>query len=207
MTVTTGAGRYTEASYADEWQAATDELAAQAGRTALALYVAWQAGRLTDGEWQRLFAEALLKLNATGIAVGDGLVSRLLHLAHGYDVRPVGLDLAAGLVADLARLDRAVASLAEALDDAEDPRGRIVRLATSEPVNAAQQAAVAASRSYGISGYVRGTDADPCELCVWLRKEHLRPGGYIYPTSKAMYRHPGCQCVPIPATATLTRKD
>lgn len=49
-----------------------------------------------------------------------------------------------------------------------------------------------------IVGYTRGTDEDPCELCTWLKKEHLRPGGYIYPAGQPMHRHPGCCCVPVP---------
>lgn len=51
-----------------------------------------------------------------------------------------------------------------------------------------------------IIGYTRGLDADPCELCVWLKKEHLRPGGFIYPAGQPMHRHPGCCCVPVPVT-------
>ncbi|HIZ98249.1 MAG TPA: hypothetical protein H9805_06660 [Candidatus Janibacter merdipullorum] len=49
-----------------------------------------------------------------------------------------------------------------------------------------------------IVGYTRGLDEDPCELCVWLKKEHLRPGGFIYPAGQPMHRHPGCCCVPVP---------
>lgn len=49
-----------------------------------------------------------------------------------------------------------------------------------------------------VVGYTRGLDEDPCELCVWLKKEHLRPGGFIYPAGQPMHRHPGCCCVPVP---------
>ena len=49
-----------------------------------------------------------------------------------------------------------------------------------------------------VIGYTRGTDEDPCELCTWLKKEHLRPGGYISPAGQPMHRHPGCCCVPVP---------
>lgn len=57
-----------------------------------------------------------------------------------------------------------------------------------------------ASSEAQIVGYTRGLDKDPCELCVWLKKEHLRPGGFIYPAGQPMHRHPGCCCVPVPVT-------
>lgn len=58
-----------------------------------------------------------------------------------------------------------------------------------------------------VVGYTRGLDEDPCELCVWLKKEHLRPGGYIYPAGQPMHRHPGCCCVPVPVTQKEKNND
>ncbi|HWL96045.1 MAG TPA: hypothetical protein VNP20_01815 [Nocardioidaceae bacterium] len=158
----------------------------------LALLTAWQSGDITDSEFVALLADQL------AVSVGGAMLSADALVAV-YVNRP-----ALGMVPDDAKVEqltKAAKTVATFLDDAEtDPLPRVQRLAVAEPLDALQQASLTAYSRHGITGYVRGISADACELCVWLKKEHLRPGGYIYPTDKPMHKHPGCTCVPIPIT-------
>lgn len=208
MTLTpTSSEPYTHATFAAEWQAACDKLTNYYTGPALALLTAWQAGTLTTAAWSASLTRLLLDAVAVGTGVGDGLASRVLYLAHGRDLLPLSASVP-DIPAELARLSTAVDTLVVALDvpDKEEPdlAPRVRRIAANEPVSAAQQAAVKAYHAHGVTGYRRGLDADPCELCVWLAKKHLDPLGFVYPSSKPMYKHPGCQCVPIPATKEST---
>ena len=84
-------------------------------------------------------------------------------------------------------------------DGAED---RLARLARAEPLDTAQQATVAAIRSHDVvAGWVRQTDADPCQLCqFWYRD------GYVWPKDKQFQRHTGCNCQPKIVLAEHTRE-
>lgn len=91
------------------------------------------------------------------------------------------------------RLTKAVETLATEADAA----ARVERLATDEPVAAAQRGFQDGIRLQqdGPGGYRRGINPDACELCFWLWKE-----GYVYEADQPMHRHTGCRCVPVPTT-------
>lgn len=77
-------------------------------------------------------------------------------------------------------------------DPAATASMRLERLARSEPLETAQQAAVAAIAEQPLTqGWTRGMDADPCQLCVWWWRE-----GRIWPKAHPFQSHKGCNCQP-----------
>lgn len=176
-------------------QLADDAAAAVAGA-----YQAWQAGTITDAALVALLTDVLTAATHRGRIAGDAYAAGALADQTGRPTRPVG---ARTVTADRARFSKAARQIVQdAANETRDTAMQLERIARNEPIAAAQQQALDTYRSHGVTGYRRQTDADPCELCVWLVKAHLDPEGigYIYPTSKPMHRHIGCNCTPIPAT-------
>jgi hypothetical protein len=179
MSTVTGSPDYDADTYAAEWRAAMEDLAGSYAAQATILFAAWQTGRLSTAEWRHLFAQSLLDGIAAGSGVGDGLATRLLHLTRGHEVLPAGEGIP-DVPAELARLDEAVAIVTALVDTAEDPTSHIQRLATSEPVAAAQRSAVRVYARHHVSARV-------------------------HPTDEPVHRHPGCTCVPFPVGETVTQ--
>jgi hypothetical protein len=134
------------------------------------LLAAWQAGQMTDAEFRESLHSLLVTGYASGLMVGDSIGSGYVNAV------PVGLGVDAGTTERLALAATTLLDAAEHLDSL-------------------QQGVVGAYNAHGVRGYTRGLSAKACELCVWLYK-----GGYVYPADRPMHRHPGCTCVPIPAT-------
>ena len=205
------------------FEALTSSLAARAvGRLKIA-FKAWLDGTLTTGEFEAVAAD-MLKVDVHGAyKAGSGWASMTLDKPAVGHIVPTEEKLAA-----LDNAMHTLVFEEEVLDQPEDDDPdagessivwddddtdtvstetevvlppRMERLVASEVVDAVQQSTV---RAYdfdeAVVGYRRGTDSDPCELCVWLVKAHLDPAGigYVYPTGKSFHRHPGCQCAPIP---------
>jgi hypothetical protein len=150
------------------------------------LLAAWQAGDMTDAEFRGALHNLLVTGYAAGLMVGDAIGSGYVNAA------PVGLGLDRGTTE---RLALAASTATTLLDAADDPLPRLRRLTVGEHLDSLQQGVVGAYNAHGVRGYVRGLSAKACELCVWLYK-----GGYVYPADRPMHSHPGCTCVPIPAT-------
>lgn len=107
------------------------------------------------------------------------------------------------------RLTKAVRTLADEIPAESDDLVRVERLATDEPIQAAQRGYQDGIRlqqeevertperrsSPAVVGYRRGINPDCCELCFWLWKE-----GWVYGIDQPMHRHTGCRCVPVPTT-------
>lgn len=166
------------------------DLQATATTDTAAVVAAWTAGAIITSELQSALLSVLTSSTSTAWHLSDSLAAELLGVA------PLGIAPAPSVQV---RHAKAVDTLTKTLDTApESLLPRATRLTSSEAVEALGRGLVDSYARHGIHGYVRGLDADPCELCVWLKKEHLRPGGFIYPTTQPMHRHPGCCCSPIP---------
>ena len=71
---------------------------------------------------------------------------------------------------------------------------RLERLATNEPLQTATNVFESAMHDVpGVKRWVRGMDANPCQLCRWWWRN-----GQSWPLSHSMPRHKGCACVPLP---------
>lgn len=196
--MTAPAASYSAEAYSAEFVTASTALSASSARLALQAYVLWRMGKDSDLTWAARLVGILVSFNARATTLGDVLAARSLVMLERQDVRPVGLGYPVEPEAE--RLSEAVATLARDLDTTEDLSGRIERLAEAEPANTLQQSTLQAYDAHGITGYTRHLEPGACELCHWLRKEHLREGGYVYPTDKPMHKHPGCRCTPVPVT-------
>lgn len=205
------------AAIASAFEALTTSLAARAINRLKIVFRAWFDGTLTTAEFEAVAAD-ILKVDVHGAyKAGTGFASATLDKPAAGDIVPTEEKLAA--------LDNAMSTLVwdeEILDQPTDTDGsgiefddtemistdtevvlppRLERLVSSEVVDGVQQSTVRAyDTDESVVGYRRGTDSDPCQLCVWLVKAHLDPEGigYVYPTTKSFHRHPGCQCTPIP---------
>lgn len=182
------AAQVTAATLAVEFAAVAEELSARAIGSARTWFVGWMNGLLTDTEFIASLADTLTVWSEVGVMKADQLAASLLGRV------TVGLDL------DTGREDQHIKAAETLVTDLDKPQdgpvilpGRLERLASSVPVAEAQDGLRRAYRAHGLTGYVRGLDAAPCELCQWLFKD-----GYVYPINKTMDRHPGCQCVPVP---------
>lgn len=108
----------------------------------------------------------------------------------------------------LPRLEQAWTTAVEVAEERPDPDATAERLARDEPIAAAQAGYQEVLAEAGVTGYRRALNPDACELCQWLQKSHLAPGGYVYPIDQPMFRHIGCRCLPEPTTDPINpRKD
>lgn len=91
---------------------------------------------------------------------------------------------------DPRRVGRAVSTI---LSEPERAPQRLERLAMNEPIQTATSTFQTAGREAGAQRWVRGLDANPCQLCRWWWRN-----GQSWPMSHTMPRHKGCACVPLP---------
>lgn len=197
----------TTATLATTFATIANSITTQAVEMVTVWWQDWLRGRLTDDEFAEVLGHVLDMFGEIGVMKADRLAADLL------DRPAVGLTLedsradgyvkaAETVVQQLDQSDTDVKVETIDPDSAEDVvidlPGRLERLATSEPTAAAQDGLRRAYEAHGLTGYTRGLDESPCELCIWLKKAHLREGGYVYPIDQPMNRHPGCCCVPIP---------
>jgi hypothetical protein len=185
----------------DRYQASTETLAAAAQSQALAVYTAYQAGRLTRDQAVTLIAAAVNQSNAAAVSLADAGVSVQIEHATGQPTPATGIFP----TDDADRLEKAVHTIfdedqpaaGEAAPEGEQPpppdtQMRIERLAHAEPLEAAQNATVDAIQQQPlVEGWTRQMDADPCQLCRWWWRE-----GRIWPKDHPFQSHKGCNCTP-----------
>lgn len=210
------------------------ELDQLGGKTAVAILAVWRLrNELDPVEWVQLLVETLVRAillaeqwgrlygrmavprNGSPILPTDGLPRRPAPAdflqRSGLAPKPdQDIDFTSRDAELVDRLTKAVQTLVE--DKADD--SRIERLATDEPIQAAQRGyqdgirlqqeeverTPERSSSTAVVGYRRGINPGCCELCFWLWKE-----GFVYPIDQPMHRHVGCRCVPVPTTDRVGR--
>src|SRR5690625_2876748 len=175
-------------SVIDQWQTATEHLAADTQRKVAAVYAAFQDGQVGRREAEQLIAAIVNHANASSVALAEaGIIWQVQEVA-AAPVPALGI----APVDDHSRLvDAARAVLAtSAVDD--DPLMRLQRLARSEPLHAGHQAASAAMSSHkAVEGWTRQMEADACQLCRWWWRE-----GRVWPAAHPFQSHQGCNCQP-----------
>lgn len=158
-------------------------------------WASFTEGLLVVEEFLQIVSAMILTGNATGYALGATVARSVIEAEVGdVELTPVRQDL------HHLDEDRIVTALETILDaEEQDTEMQLERLADNEPKQAATDGSQDVIRSSDrVVGWVRDINADACELCFWLRKEHLRPGGYIYPPEKPMHKHVGCTCEQTP---------
>ena len=140
------------------------------------------------------FDELAAIVIATASAQGQTLAELSLVALVAAELGPAAAAPAAAPVGahhlDTRRLSRALSTARES--STGDPTARLARLARSEPVESSQRAYSRAIREHpAVEGWVRGLDADPCQLCTWWHRD-----GRVWPKSHPMPTHTGCECEP-----------
>lgn len=169
------------------------ELADATEAQVVAAYEQYEQGNLDEAAFVALVAAFVAAANNQAAALADLSLALSLTVALEAVVVPMGLTPPDG---DAERLTRAAKTLVDRLPGTPDPRARVGRLGRAEPLRTAAgvySKGIAASEV--TTGWVRGRDADPCQLCTWWWRE-----GRVWPKDHPMPTHPGCSCTPIPVT-------
>jgi hypothetical protein len=176
----------------EKYQGSTESLAATAQAQAIEVYTAYQAGQLTRDQAAALIVAVINEANAAAVSLADAGLSVQIEQVTGLPAPATGIAPTDG--AD--RLEKAVNTILD--EEQTDPKlpdstsMRIERLARSEPLDAAQNAAIdAMQRQPLVEGWTRHMDADPCQLCRWWWRE-----GRIWPKEHPFQSHKGCNCQP-----------
>jgi len=176
----------------------TDELEALAGRSqdaVVRIFEAWQAGDISTDDAARLIANVIAGANSAATSLADlSLAATLMGTmrapvaAHGLTVHP----------GTPARLDKAARTL---LAIPGVTRERVARLGRVEPLEAGSRAySEAITRAPQVSGWRRGLDGNPCQLCRWWWRE-----GRVFRADHPMPRHKGCTCTQEPVVDEATQ--
>lgn len=149
-------------------------------------------GQITQAMASELLGVIVATANAQGVAAAELVAGEWTDtLVTGIKRAPLDKSLLSRL--DDKRLNEAINKIFGG--DDETMLARVLRLAESEPVQAAQQAMGAAIRSNGAEGWRRGLNEGACQLCEWWERD-----GEIWPADHDMPTHNGCMCIQIPTT-------
>lgn len=177
-------------------------LAATTEGRARDLHTVWEAGRISDDEFEALLAALVVGANGRASAVADLSLAAAVTVALRRPVPPLGIVPAP---TEPARLRTATRTLRTALEAMKvsglpagaprpDPAARVGRLARAEPLTtAAKSYSEGMAKSEHVTGWVRGLSATACQLCRWWARD-----GRVWPADHRMPTHKGCSCSPIP---------
>lgn len=158
------------------------------------VWSAVEAGRLARADFPAVAADLIAVARIRGAAAAETAFRGYLEAAYGIPI-PAATSTLAG---DRARLAIAVDTILA--NDALDTAMQLARLAANEPLDAAASAyGDVMGRSSVVSGWRRGLDSDPCQLCRWWARE-----GRVFHKNHALARHPGCACHQIPVVDETT---
>lgn len=166
-------------------------LSAGSSKSAAQVMAQLARGQLTQAMASELLGVVVATASAQGVAAAE------LVAAAWTDSLVTGA-AAVPRAAVAVRLDdsRLAGAVGQIFDGDEDKvLARVLRLAESEPVQAAQQAMGAAIKSNGAEGWRRGLNEGACQLCEWWERD-----GEIWPADHEMPTHTGCTCIQIPTT-------
>lgn len=157
------------------------------------LWAQVEAGLITVADFQQVAADLVVVARTQGALAAQATLRAYLEVTFAQPVAAAAIPIAA----DRDRLRQAIGTiLASDLDTAM----QLARLAANEPLDAAANAYADAMRQEpAVSGWRRGLDSDPCQLCRWWARE-----GRIFRTEHRLARHPGCACHQIPVIDVRT---
>lgn len=172
-------------STVEDYQAATERVAADADRLTRAFATAALAGKLSQAGAVAKIAAAVNRANAMAVTLADAYVARAIEELSGVPTPTVG-------VLPVDDSERLVKAAETVMTDPTDRDMRLTRFARSEPFAAAQKATGQAMKGQTlVEGWVRQFDADPCQLCKWWWRE-----GRVWPKDHPFQSHHHCNCQP-----------
>lgn len=170
------------------YQAVLQQLTSDAARRAEALLRQYNAGELPRDAFVDALAALVDAARAQGATAAVAVLRAYLEAAldEPLPLTPIGVESAHG------RLVQAVGTILD--DPAQDSAMQVERLATNETTTAAATAyAETMAAQPLVSGWRRGLDDDPCQLCQWWDRD-----GRVYHRTHRMPTHPGDMCHPVP---------
>lgn len=167
------------------------------------LWAAYSKGAIDLVTFQTAMAATVTAANARGGAVGTLALAADLSRMMGELVTPGPVGTPAYLLAP-GRVGKAVETI---LSGDGAPEVQLARIASTEPVEAAQGAyGEGIARSKLLEGWERGLETDACQLCIWWARLDDVGEPRIWPKDHRMPTHKGCRCMPVPTLARDIQK-
>lgn len=150
----------------------------------------WQAGSISKTEAVGTMGSLIAKANVRATALADASLAATLSLETGSAVPAIGVTQRSGGT----RMRRAIKEILDTPTADADMLMRVGRIARLEPIGQGARAYSRAIKAQpAVQGWVRGLDADPCQLCRWWWRE-----GRVWPANHPMPHHKGCTCTQVP---------
>ena len=176
------------------YQQRIEQLSADAAQLVDELWQLVVDGRLDLDDFRRILADFVAASRARGAAAAQVAFRGVVEAATGAP----GIITPTPVAHDRARLLTAISTIMA--DDAHDTLMQVKRLAANEPIQAAVDAMAAElAASDVVTGWRRGLDSDPCQLCRWWARD-----GRVWLADHPMPRHKGCACLQVPVVDLTT---
>ncbi|WP_347957090.1 hypothetical protein [Gordonia aichiensis] len=173
-------------AYRDTLQA----LAAESEQTILAAYHSYLEGLLDREETVRIIAHLIAEANGRARSLADMAMAAQMMIELQEPLPVSGVPYPD----DVPRLTKAADTVLTVAEASEVPEAIVARLARSEPLEAAAEAATDAMVRSGLTkGWIREKSANACQLCEWWWRE-----GRVWPAEHPFQHHKGCTCSPRP---------
>jgi hypothetical protein len=178
-----------------------DQISQQSQQQVQQAWANYQAGQLTQAEFEQVTAQAIAASNSRAATLADLSLAAAIatEMATQFpQVDATSTLTTSGLTPDsgeeLTRLTKGVHTLLEASKAGDDVTARLTRFAASEPLETAQRTYQQSIKKHpALNGWQRHLSTDACELCVWWWRE-----GRVWPKDHYFQSHKGCKCTPKP---------
>lgn len=172
-------------SYQEALDRLSDDTEAQAQKVLDQL----EAGDIDEETAIALLATIIVIAQKRGAAVAELSFAAQVSAATGTATTTAGVK-----AGDPAKVREVIGKTVGTSKGVEETRMRISRIARNEPREIAKQTyGKALEASPKVEGWVRGLDADPCQLCRWWYRD-----GRVWPKGYPLAHHKGCNCTQVP---------
>lgn len=164
----------------------------------IAVWRSLDEGLIEHDDFVELVAKLIAEGNGRARSLADLAMAAQVAVELGEVVPVAGVDYPD----DTDRLRKAATSVLATAEASGTPEKIIVRLARSEPLEAAAKAATDAMiRGGKTKGWVRQMSPGACQLCRWWSRD-----GRVWPAEHPFQHHKGCACTPRPVVAEGIRE-
>lgn len=162
----------------------------------VSIYEQWQAAAIDQDTARELWAIVLETAGVQGETLGALSFNTYAEVSTGVTV-----STKAATASNPATKQRITEALSTVLaGEPEQIAMRLERIGFADPVTMAQEAFHNVMKKDGrVEGWVRGLEADACQLCRWWWRE-----GKLWNADHVMPTHTGCTCHQVPAFKTKT---
>lgn len=176
------------------YQTVIEAVRGQSDRSLTGLFRMLERGAINRVEFIETGAQILATSNARSAAAGEAIFRDYMERALG---QPYTLK-SASRPWNPERLQKALNTILA--EEGIDTVMQLERISKAEALKSGRRAYDAAmSAETRVEGWVRGLDADPCQLCIWWWRE-----GRIWHRDHPMPAHDGCLCHQVPTVATTS---